>query len=217
MGTTFITPLDINEGSRATPGLWNRISDTHFTNYSAIESRIDAITSDLSDVMVANVLYTPRESNKGLVFRKTPNPASGTTLGVWAERQGGGVVIGASSNVTYLYVDSNRAIMGGIPSLNSRLILRNQDIEPGSAPAVALGNAGFGIGGKVQGTRPYGALMSDQGDVMTWSGFTVRFLGNRKPATSTSAGSVGDYSFSSQHMYMCTSESSWKRAAISGY
>ena len=106
--------------------------------------------------------------------------------------------------------------MGGIPSLNSRLILRNQDIEPGAA-IVALGNAGFGIGGKLDGNKPYGILQSDQGEVVTWSGYTVRFMGNRKPATSTSAGSVGDFSFTSQHMYVCNSESSWKRAAISGY
>lgn len=212
--TTFETPLDINEGSRATPGLWNRISDAHWNNYNAIDDRIDALNSAQSSAVITEVISLQHGPSDGIIFRK--ESLSGSTQRIWSDTQNGGIAFGTDSNTTHLYVQSNRAIFGPVLSANSRLVLRIQDIDVGST-IVDLGNQGFGLGGKLTGNRPYLALNSDRGEQVTISGYTVNFRQSRKPATSTSAGSTGDFSFTSQHVYFCISASSWKRAALSGY
>ena len=220
--TTFETPLDINEGSRATPGLWNRIKDAHWGNYNALDDRVDDLASTLSSEVITNKVVIDRGAALGVQFRKYPNPLSGDTWQVWAERSGAAVVIGKSSNQSYVYFGSGDVRFLGGQESNSggtqRLRLLHQQAHTGNAAIVALGSSFFGLGGALDKTnRPYGSLLGPAGEVLNFSAYTLNYAHSRKPATSTSAGSVGDLSFTTQHVYFCISASSWKRAALSGY
>lgn len=47
MSSNITFPLVVNEGSRATPGLWNRISQQHWDNYSTIDADASAASTKL--------------------------------------------------------------------------------------------------------------------------------------------------------------------------
>ncbi|MHC4464737.1 MAG: glycosyl hydrolase family 28-related protein, partial [Planctomycetota bacterium] len=60
------------------------------------------------------------------------------------------------------------------------------------------------------------SLIAGGAEAVRCSGDSLRFLNTSKPG-STSNGTAGDFSWTTQHFYLCISADSWKRAALSGY